>query len=99
MGEPKPISVSIMDKEYVVACPEEEQQSLFASVDLLNERMRELRESGKVIGTERIAVMAALNIAHEFLEYKREKEDYTSTVGTGLARLKEKLDTALERAS
>ncbi|RME35147.1 MAG: cell division protein ZapA [Gammaproteobacteria bacterium] len=87
-----------MDKEYVVACPEEEQDSLFASVDLLNRRMRELREGGKVIGSERIAVMAALNIAHEFLEYKREKEDYTSAVDAGLDRIRRKLESALGKA-
>jgi len=98
VGEARPVTVTIMDKEYVVACPEEERESLMESVALLNERMRELREGGKVIGSERIAVMAALNIAHEFLEYKREKEDYTSTVDAGLARIRQKLESALEKA-
>ena len=68
----KPITVTILDKEYVVGCSEDEREALFSTVEFLNRKMDEQRESGKVIGSERIAVMAALNVAHEYLEYRRE---------------------------
>ena len=56
-----------MGKEYRVACPPEEKDNLLASADLLNEKLEEIKESGAVIGTERIAIMAALNMSHEVL--------------------------------
>lgn len=62
-----PVKVNILDKEFLVACPEEEKDELLASAAYLNRKMREIRDSGKVIGMERIAVMAALNITHELL--------------------------------
>jgi len=66
-AESKGLDVTIMGREFRVACPEEQQHELLTSVDYLDKRMREIRDSGKVIGIERIAIMAALNIAHEFL--------------------------------
>ncbi len=56
-----------MDKEYRVACPEEEKDNLKASANLLNNKIREIKQQGSVIGTERIAIMAALNMSHEIL--------------------------------
>ncbi len=56
-----------MDKEYRIACPEEEKNNLRASADLLNEKLGEIKQQGSVIGTERIAIMAALNMSHEIL--------------------------------
>ena len=58
-------------------------------------KMKEVKESGKVIGAERIAVMTALNIAHELLAYKRENADYTYRIDKTLQRLRSKLDEAL----
>jgi cell division protein ZapA len=63
----KGLDVTIMGREFRVACPEDEQQALLDSVAFLDKKMREIRDAGKVIGVERIAIMAALNIAHEFL--------------------------------
>lgn len=62
------VSVSIMDKEYQVACPPDQQAELLLSAKHLDEQMRAIRSTGKVIGLERIAVMAALNISHELLK-------------------------------
>ncbi len=56
-----------MEKEYRIACPEEEKDNLRASADLLNEKLGEIKQQGSVIGTERIAIMAALNMSHEIL--------------------------------
>lgn len=63
----KSLDVTIMGRDFRVACPEGEEQALLDAVDYLDKKMNEIRETGKVIGTERIAVMAALNIAHELL--------------------------------
>lgn len=67
MSEVKGVDVSIMGREFRVACPEDEQEELLAAVSYLDRKMREIRDAGKVIGVERIAIMAALNIAHELL--------------------------------
>jgi cell division protein ZapA len=63
----KGLDVNIMGREFCIACPEDERSGLLKAVDHLNGRMREIKESGKVVGAERIAIMAALNITHEFL--------------------------------
>ena len=64
------LDVSILGREYRVACRESERAELLQAVQFLDRRMREIRDSGKISGTERIAVMAALNIAHELLRSK-----------------------------
>ena len=62
------VSVRILDKEYQVACPEEQEAELVVSAKYLDKQMRSIRDTGKVIGLERIAVMAALNLSHELLQ-------------------------------
>lgn len=62
------VTVRLLDKEYQVACPEDEREALIESADLLNRKMKEIRDSGKVVGVDRIAVMAALNLCHEMLQ-------------------------------
>ena len=61
------VKIHILDKEYLVACPKEEQDALLQSARYLNERMTDIRESGKVVGIDRIAVMTALNMAHDII--------------------------------
>ncbi len=65
--EARGLDVNIMGREFRVSCTEEERRDLLKAVDYLNAKMREIRDTGKVIGVERIAIMAALNITHEFL--------------------------------
>jgi cell division protein ZapA len=65
--EPKGLDVNIMGREFRIACSDEEQRDLLKAVEYLNGRMRDIRDAGKVVGVERIAIMAALNIAHEYL--------------------------------
>ncbi|MFK8040946.1 cell division protein ZapA [Congregibacter sp.] len=67
-GSASTFSVTILEKEYQVACPEDQQAELLLSARHLDEQMRAIRSTGKVIGLERIAVMAALNISHELLQ-------------------------------
>jgi cell division protein ZapA len=68
--DPLSVTVRIMGKEYAVACPQEEHEALVKSADYLNDRMTSIRKRGKALGAERIAVMAALNIARELLELR-----------------------------
>ena len=69
-AEVRGVTIMIAGREFRVACPEGEEKQLQASVELLNRKMKEVRDTGKVVGNDRIAVMAALNIAHEFLAQK-----------------------------
>lgn len=66
----KNIDVSILDRQYRVACPDDERDSLMAAVAYLDQKMRDIKAAGKIAGVDRIAVMAALNIAHELLAAK-----------------------------
>lgn len=69
-ADAKGLQINIMGREFRVACAEHEQKGLLEAVDYLNSKMQEVRDRSKVIGTERVAIMAALNIAHEFLSMK-----------------------------
>ncbi|MGH8399069.1 MAG: cell division protein ZapA [Gammaproteobacteria bacterium] len=62
------VTVRILDKEYQVACPDHEREALLQSAELLNRKMHEIRETGNVVGLDRVAVMAALNLSHEILQ-------------------------------
>jgi cell division protein ZapA len=91
------VFVKILDKEYQVACPREERQALMESAQLLDERMKAIRGSGAVIGLERIAVMAALNLSHELLQAK---SGTSAPVGVAtdkadLQRLSDKIERVL----
>ena len=89
--EPARVSVRIMEKEFVVACPYEERSALLDAAEFLNARMREIKDSGKVVGLDRIAVMAALNLAHEFLKVR----DRDSGAGTRVRAMRERVESAL----
>ena len=69
-ADPKGLQINIMGREFRVACAEHEQKGLLDAVEYLNGKMQEIRDRGKVIGLERVAIMAALNITHEFLSTK-----------------------------
>ena len=92
--KPTTVEVKILDKDYLVACPDEAQDALLQAARHLDRKMREIRASGKVFGTERIAVMAALNITHDMLE-----RDTMSEAASGILNtMDEKLDSALNNA-
>ena len=96
-SEPARVSVRIMEKEFVVACPYEERSALLDAAEFLNARMREIRDSGKVLGLERIAVMAALNLAHEFLRDRDRESKIDNGVGRKVRALRERVEGALEK--
>ena len=91
----KPVTVQILDKDYLVSCPEDERAALVASAQYLDGKMREIRASGKVVGSDRIAVMAALNIAHELLDRQGQKDDYQQGVSSRIRALQSKIELAL----
>lgn len=99
MSQPEParVSVRIMEKEYVVACPYDERSALLDAAEFLNARMREIKDSGRVVGTDRIAVMAALNLAHEYLKGKDRESKLDSGVGHRVRALRERVEGALEK--
>lgn len=92
-----PMRIQILDKEYLVACPDDEREALFASAEFLSEKMKEIRDTGKVVGADRIAVMAALNMAHELLEHRHSKDDYQFDISKRIRALQEKIDVALNQ--
>jgi cell division protein ZapA len=95
-GNLSAVDVHILDKDYRVACPDDEQSALVASANLLNTRMQEIRDGGKVIGSDRIAVMAALNLTHELLQQKNSREDLSISMTSRIRSLQEKIENALE---
>lgn len=88
------LDVSIMGREYRVSCPETERERLVQSAALLDRKMREVKDSGKVSGVERIAVMAALNITHDYISSRGAGVEPGELVSR-LAHLNESLDKAL----
>ncbi|HFQ14396.1 MAG TPA: cell division protein ZapA [Gammaproteobacteria bacterium] len=89
------VTVHILDKEYMVSCSEGEQHDLIRSADYLDKKMREVREKGKIIGSDRIAVIAALNISHELLTQGNDKEIIDSKISQRLRSLQEKIEDTL----
>jgi len=93
---PLAVTVSILDKEYKVACPTGEKRALLDSAEYLDEKMREIRDTGKIIGPERIAVLAALNITHELLTGTVIGGDIKEDLTPRLRSLSSKISAALE---
>ena len=91
------VSVRIMEKEYVVVCPYEERSALLDSAEFLNNRMREIRDSGKVVGHDRIAVMVALNLANELMRLKNRDVKLENEVVGRVRSLRERVEGALEK--
>ncbi len=90
------VTVSIMGKEFMVACPEGERDALAAAASFLDRKMREIQESGKVIGTERCAIMAALNITNDLLDL-RKRGTVAPEVNQKLRLLQNKIEAVLRQ--
>jgi cell division protein ZapA len=91
----KGLQITIMGRNFRVACTEEEQPGLLEAVDYLNRRMEEIRDQGKIVGLERIAIMAALNITHEFLGAKVGSDDFDMA---GFKRRMDQMETVIDQA-
>jgi len=90
-----PVSLMILGKEYKIACAEEEYHDLVASAQQLDKQMRRIRDSGKALGPDRIAVMAALNLTHELKQQQRQNAEFAQTINSRLQTLREKIERAL----
>jgi cell division protein ZapA len=95
MSASDPISIQILDKEYLIACPPAEQEDLQRAATLLNQRLRQIREQGKVMGTERLVIMAALNMANELSKIAAREERSTAELGTRMRGMRERVERAL----
>lgn len=93
--EPLQLSIKILDKEYRIACEFHEQDDLKASARLLDNRMRDIRQTGRVIGTDRIAVMAALNIAYDLIQLQRARSSPEGDLTRRLQQLQTRVQSAL----
>ena len=89
------LSVRILETEFFVACPHEERSDLLDSAEFLNARMREIRDSGKVVGLDRIAVIAALNLANELLKLRNKDHRLEDEMGGRVRAMRERIDAAL----
>ena len=96
--ETKTIEINILDKKFGVACKPGEENDLQDSAHLLDGKMREIRLGGKIVGIDRIAVMAALNIAHDLLMAQQELRQYNTGTEEQLLRINEKIEQALSQA-
>ncbi len=94
---PKTVTVTILDKEYRVACQPGEEEAVVASALHLDERMREIRKTGKIIGTERIAVMAALNMAHDLLTLQEQYKEVDQALEKRIRQLQDQMEVALSQ--
>ena len=100
MSEIKQLDVSIMGREFRLACPIEEEPVLLQAVEMLDEKMHEIRGAGKVVGLEKIAIMAALNIAHELLHARVGGGDFDiGTIQRKIHSMNETIDAALQDQS
>lgn len=93
----RPLSVRILEKEYFVACAPEERTDLLDSAEFLNSRMREIRDSGKIVGLDRIAVMAALNLAHEIITLRASATGTEQELGHRLKAMRERVESSLQK--
>lgn len=93
---PVQVNIKILEKEYQIACPASERAALVESAELLNRKMREIRDTGKVIGLDRIAVMAALNMANELLRSRSRGEHLEGDAKLRLQAMRERVEGALQ---
>jgi len=94
--KPQPVSLIIMGKEYRIACDPEEQDDLIHSAQQLDVQMRKMRDSGKITGPDRIAVMAALNLAHELQMVKSQNAILNQRLSECLTKMSHKIENDLE---
>ncbi|MDG2107381.1 MAG: cell division protein ZapA [Woeseiaceae bacterium] len=89
------VSVRILDKEYQVACPANERTNLLDSAEILNEKMREIYDSGRIVGLDRIAVMAALNMANDLIRANERDQELEGSISDRLKIISDRVDHVL----
>ena len=89
------VSVRILDKEYQVACPADERTDLLDSAEILNAKMREIRDSGRIVGLDRIAVMAALNMANDLMHAQARDLQLDGDISDRLKSISDRVESVL----
>jgi len=89
------VSIRILDKEYQVACPADERTDLLDSAEVLNAKMREIRDSGRIVGVDRIAVRAALNMANDLLHAQARDRSLDGDVSSRLKLISDRVESVL----
>ncbi len=90
------VALNILGKEYKIACAEHEKEDLISSAEQLDQQMREIRQSGKVSGADRVAVLAALNLTHELVQSKKTSTPTSGALDGNIKKMYIKIDTALK---
>jgi len=88
----EPVNIKILDREFTVGCEPDERDGLLAAAQLLDSRMREIRGNNRMAALDRVAVLAALNLAHEFMQLKAETQSREQTLNRTLVDMNRKLD-------
>jgi cell division protein ZapA len=99
----EPVALRLIDREFLIACPPDEREGLLEAASFLDRKMRDLRAHAKTPGFDRLAVLAAISITHEYLQLQKRQAASTTNSGTaehdiadGLASLRRKLEAALD---
>jgi cell division protein ZapA len=93
---PQPVAVSILDREYLIACTPEERPGLIAAAAFIDARMREIRNGARNATIDRIAVLAALNVSHELLALKQSAQQSDGALNEDIRLLKTRLEGAID---
>ncbi|MDJ0654967.1 MAG: cell division protein ZapA [Xanthomonadales bacterium] len=94
MSQKEAVSVNILDREYRIACDPGERRQLLDAADYLDQQMRSMRDSGNLVGVEKVAVLAALNIANELLDARQREANISENVAGKIRNLRDRLDDA-----
>jgi cell division protein ZapA len=94
-GAADPVSVHILDKEYLIACPPEEREDLQKAAALLATKLKEIREGGRIIVGDRLLIMAALNMANDLVKLQSRAERGASDTGARVRQMRERVERAL----
>ncbi|RDI98498.1 cell division protein ZapA [Dyella solisilvae] len=92
----EPVALRLVDREFLIACAPEEREGLLESAAYLDRKMRELRANARAPGFDRLAVLAAISVTHEFLALRKQHTGTDQSVTDGLANLRRKLEAALD---
>lgn len=103
MSDANTVSVSLMGKEYMIACPAGAEDQLLQAARQLDEKMKDIRGASKTVGLERIAILAALHISHELLQHNNQQDEHTALaqrqteMEQQLEKLNRRLDSTLKK--
>ena len=95
MSDSSTVAIKLLDREFQVSCPPEQQAHLLESAEFLDQRMREIRDTGRVIGVDRIAMMAALNLTSELLSQEHTVQETSESTVKAIDRMNNKIDQCL----